>query len=186
MNTGYRLSAKTLSALGAIPVGMAQSEAYEALSKGVVKGNLGPDEVLQGWKQAEVTSFLTKTPFLYNTLFFVTMNKEQWEALGPELQQAITQVNQKYFEEVAAGCGISRMKLSQMGQEDKGMQVVGWAEERADLLQILSAGIRQNIAGIGVNGEEILDRFWQQSQFRVVRRAQDGEIQRISGECRPL
>jgi len=32
---------------------------------------LGPDEVLQGWKQAEVTKYITKTPFLYNTLFFV-------------------------------------------------------------------------------------------------------------------
>jgi len=64
------LSAKTLEALGAVPNGMPQSEAYEALSKGLVKGNLGPDEVLQGWRQAEVTQYLTKTPFLYNTLFF--------------------------------------------------------------------------------------------------------------------
>jgi TRAP-type C4-dicarboxylate transport system substrate-binding protein len=59
------LSAKTLEVLGATPVAMAQSEAYEALSKGVVKGNLGPVEVLQGWKQAEVTEHLTLTPFLY-------------------------------------------------------------------------------------------------------------------------
>jgi TRAP-type C4-dicarboxylate transport system substrate-binding protein len=72
------LSAKTLEALGATPVAMAQSEAYESLAKGVVKGNLGPVEVLQGWKQAEVTKYLTLTPFLYNTLFFITMNQNQW------------------------------------------------------------------------------------------------------------
>jgi TRAP-type C4-dicarboxylate transport system substrate-binding protein len=72
------LSAKTLKALGANPVAMPQSESYESLSKGVVKANLGPVEVLQGWKNAEVTQYLTKTPFLYNTLFFVTMNVDKW------------------------------------------------------------------------------------------------------------
>jgi TRAP-type C4-dicarboxylate transport system substrate-binding protein len=82
---------------------MAQSEAYEALSKGVVQGNLGPDEVLKGWKQAEVTDYLVRTPFLYNTLFFVTMNLDKWNSLSPEIQQAIEEVNAKFFEEVAMG-----------------------------------------------------------------------------------
>ena len=57
------LSAKTVRALGAIPVAMPQSEAYEALAKGVVKGNLSPIEVLQGWRHAEATDYLTITPF---------------------------------------------------------------------------------------------------------------------------
>jgi len=65
----YGLSAKTLSALGASPVAMAQSEAYESLSKGVVKGNLGRGSVKR-MKQAEVTEYITKTPFLYNTAVF--------------------------------------------------------------------------------------------------------------------
>ena len=34
---------------------------YEALSKGVVNDNLGPIEILQGWRQARVTKFITKT-----------------------------------------------------------------------------------------------------------------------------
>jgi TRAP-type C4-dicarboxylate transport system substrate-binding protein len=95
------LSAKTLEVLGATPVAMAQSEAYESLSKGVVKGNLGPVEVLQGWKQAEVTKYLTLTPFLYNTLFFITMNQEKWNSLDPKDQKAIEEISEKYFEEVA-------------------------------------------------------------------------------------
>ena len=36
------LSAKTLQILGAVPVAMAQPETYEALSRGIVKGNLSP------------------------------------------------------------------------------------------------------------------------------------------------
>ena len=79
------LSAKTLQSLGAIPVAMAQSETYEALSKGVVKGNLAPIEVLEGWRHAEVTDYITFTPFLYNTLFFLTMNMDIWNSLPPEI-----------------------------------------------------------------------------------------------------
>lgn len=97
------LSASTLKALGANPVALPQSEAYEALSKGLVKGNLGPVEVLQGWKQAEVTKYITKTPFLYNTVFFFTMNQAKWDSLSPENQKAITEVNKKFFNDVAAG-----------------------------------------------------------------------------------
>ncbi len=95
------LSATTLQALGAVPAAMPQSDAYEALTKGVVKGNLGPVEVLKGWKQAEVTSYITQTPFLYNTLFFITMNLDKWNSLDPSLQETIEAVNEEYFEKVA-------------------------------------------------------------------------------------
>jgi TRAP-type C4-dicarboxylate transport system substrate-binding protein len=95
------LSAKTLQALGASPVAMPQSEAYEALSKGVVKGNLGPIEVLQGWNQAEVTEYLTLTPFLYNTLFFINMNLDVWNSITPQDQETILEINERFFTEVA-------------------------------------------------------------------------------------
>jgi len=97
------LSAKTLQALGAVQVGMPQSDAYEALSKGIVKGNLGPVEVLKGWRQAEVTDYVTRTPFLYNTLFFITMNLDKWKSLDPGVQKSIEETSRKYFEEVACG-----------------------------------------------------------------------------------
>ena len=42
---------KAIEALGAVPVAMPMNDAYEALSKGVVDGNIGPPEVLKGWKQ---------------------------------------------------------------------------------------------------------------------------------------
>lgn len=97
------LSAKTLQALGASPVAMPQSEAYEALSKGVVKGNLGPIEVLQGWNQAEVTEYITLTPFLYNTLFFITVNHDVWNSITPQDQETILDINERFFSEVAMG-----------------------------------------------------------------------------------
>ena len=97
------LSAKTLEVLGAVPNGMPQSETYEALSKGVVKGNLSPVEVLKGWKHAEVVKYVTLTPFIYNTLFFVTMNQQKWNSIPSDLQQIISDVTKQFFEETAIG-----------------------------------------------------------------------------------
>ena len=97
------LSAKTISNLGGTPEGMPQSEAYEALSKGVVQGNLSPVEVLKGWKHAEVTQYLTRTPFLYNTLFFVTMNLDKWNSMPKKLQDTVMETTEKFHEEIGIG-----------------------------------------------------------------------------------
>lgn len=97
------LSTKTIKSLGGIPVAMPQSGVYEALKKGIVKGNLSPVEVLKGWKQAEVTNYLTRTPFLYNTLFYITMNSEKWNSFSSDIQEAILEVNESFHEEVGIG-----------------------------------------------------------------------------------
>ncbi|MGI6449678.1 MAG: TRAP transporter substrate-binding protein [Desulfitobacteriia bacterium] len=124
------LSAKTLEALGAVPVAMAQSEAYESLAKGVVQGNLGPIEVLQGWKQAEVTDYLTLTPFLYNTLFFVSMNINQWNSLDSQDQEAIERISEKYFAEVAIELWDSQNESAlKYAVDEKGMTVINLSPE---------------------------------------------------------
>ena len=127
------LSAKTLANLGATPIAMPQSEAYESLSKGVVKGNMGPIEVLQGWKQAEVTQYLTLTPFLYNTLFFITMNQGKWDSLTPKDQAAIQAVNDKFFEEVAMGLWDKQNESAlEYAVNEKGMEVFTLSEQEKD------------------------------------------------------
>lgn len=156
------LSAKTLSSLGATPVAMPQSDAYESLSKGVVKGNLGPIEVLQGWKQAEVTKYITKTPFLYNTLFFVTMNKDKWNSLPPDVQAAIESVNQKFFDEVAIGLWDKQNESAlKYAVEQNGMQVINLSPEETQRWIALTKPVQDeyvaNIDKKGLNGRQTLD-----------------------------
>lgn len=156
------LSAKTLGVLGANPIAMAQSEAYEALSKGVVKGNLGPIEVLQGWKQAEVTQYLTLTPFLYNTLFFITMNQGKWDSLEPKDQIAIQEVNDKFFEEVAMGLWDKQNESAlNYAVNEKGMEVFKLSQEEQDKWISIINPILDDFVGQmnsqGQPGQEILD-----------------------------
>lgn len=156
------LSAKTLETLGATPVAMAQSEAYEALSKGVVKGNLGPVEVLQGWRQAEVTKYITRAPFLYNTLFFVTMNLDKWNALDPKDQQAITEVNEKFFQEVAMGLWDKQNEAAlKWAVEEQGMEVISLTPEEEEkwikLVQPIQDEFVAKMNQQGLPGQKIVD-----------------------------
>ncbi|HBW37607.1 TRAP transporter substrate-binding protein [Desulfosporosinus sp. BICA1-9] len=155
------LSAKSLTALGAMPVAMAQSEAYEALSKGVAKGNLGPIEVLQGWKQAEVTKYLTLTPFLYNNLFYITMNNNKWNSLDPKDQKAIEAVNQKFFEEVAMGLWDKQNESAlKYAVNEKGMEVITLSQEEQNqwisLIKPIQDDYVAQMKKKGQQGEEIL------------------------------
>ncbi len=156
------LSAKTLQALGAVPVAMPQSEAYESLSKGIVKGNLGPVEVLKGWRQAEVTEHLTRTPFLYNTLFFITMNLDKWNSLDSETQQIIEGINEKFFEEVAAGLWDKQNEdAMKFAIDEEGMTEIVLSPEESDKWIGLVEGIQEEFVvemnKQGFAGQEILD-----------------------------
>ncbi|RQD78442.1 MAG: ABC transporter substrate-binding protein [Candidatus Syntrophonatronum acetioxidans] len=156
------LSAKTLEMLGAIPVAMPQSDAYESLSRGVVEGNLSPLEVLQGWRHAEVTDYLTYTPFLYNTLFFLTMNKEVWDSIPPQHQEAIEEVNERIHEEVAMGLWDKQNEaglefaLEETGQEEIELsqeEVERWKEKVRPILDEYV----EDMEGKGLPGEEALE-----------------------------
>ncbi len=155
------LSAETIKALGGIPEAMPQSDAYEALARGLVQGNLSPVEVLQGWNHAEVTEYLTLTPFLYNTLFFVTMNLNSWNSLPPNLQQIIEMVNESFHAEVASGLwdrqneGALQWALTETGQE----LITLSAEETArwmELVQPFQDDFITRMNEQGLPGEEIM------------------------------
>ena len=90
---------KIVTALGGAPVSMAMGETYEALSRGVVEGSIAPYEALQGWKWGEVVKFTVEAPAMYySSAFFIAMNKDKWNALPPDIQKIIEQVNVEWVE----------------------------------------------------------------------------------------
>ncbi len=156
------LSARTLQALGAIPVGMSQPETYEALSRGIVEGNLAPVEVLQGWRHAEVTDYITQTPFLYNTLFFITMNLEKWHSLSPELQDSLQSVSEQVFESTAMNLWDWQNESAlQWAVEETGQEIITLTEAEAarwiELVMPLQADFIDSMNEKGLPGEEIME-----------------------------
>jgi len=93
------LSAKVVSALGAVPVAMPQGSTYEALQKGVVEGTIGPMEVLKGWKQAEVVKSTTDCRGVgYTTAMFVVMNLKKWNSLPADVRKAFEDVSAEWID----------------------------------------------------------------------------------------
>ena len=95
---GTGTTARVASFLGATPVAMPMSDAYDAISRGVAEGIVCPMEALQGWKLGEVVKYTTQNfGSAYNMTFFVVMNKNKWNALPPDIQKIFDQVNGEWI-----------------------------------------------------------------------------------------
>ena len=93
------LAAKIVGAIGGAPVAMPVSEAYDALSRGIVDASLAAMEAVEGWRWGEVTKFSIESPgFGYTTTFVVVMNKEKWNTLPPDIQKIIEKANEEWIE----------------------------------------------------------------------------------------
>ncbi len=89
---------KIIASLGGAPVGMPMGEAYDGLSKGVIEGILCPMEALESFKLAEVVKYTTECYGIgYTGVHFTTMNKDKWNALPPDIQKIIHEVNEEWI-----------------------------------------------------------------------------------------
>lgn len=78
--------AAILKRLGATPVGMPQSEAPEAIQKGVVKGNVSSMEILKDFNFAAYLPYATEAN-LFVVTFAVVMNKAKWDSLPADIKK---------------------------------------------------------------------------------------------------
>jgi len=115
--------------LGASPVTMPVSEAYDSLSRGVVDGTLFPLEALRGFKIAEVVKTVIENYGVsYLTSMYCIVNKDKWNALSPADQQAIEKINDEYNEKF----GRKWVELDNMAKEfakEKGVTFVAVSKE---------------------------------------------------------
>jgi TRAP-type C4-dicarboxylate transport system substrate-binding protein len=85
---------EVLKLLGAIPIGMPQSEAPEAIQKGIVKGNVSSMEILKDFNFASYLPFATEAN-LFVVTFGVVMNKDKWNALPDDVKKVIDELRRE-------------------------------------------------------------------------------------------
>ncbi|WP_339114095.1 TRAP transporter substrate-binding protein [Thioclava sp. GXIMD2076] len=84
---------EVVSKLGAVPVEGPSSKSYELLSQGVADGITFPYESVNFFKLIpQLDKAIAVDGGLYNTSFYIVMNKAKWEALSPEVQDEINSV----------------------------------------------------------------------------------------------
>ena len=86
--------AAVLKRLGATPVGMPQSEAPEAIQKGVVKGNVSSMEILKDFNFAAYLPYATEAN-LFVVSFAVVMNKAKWDSLPADIKKIFDETSRE-------------------------------------------------------------------------------------------
>jgi TRAP-type transport system periplasmic protein len=81
-----------MKALGAIPTLIPMPDTYLSLDKGVIDGMGAPWEATHSFRLYEIVKYYTMVP-LSAVYFSMAVNKEKWESLPPDIQQAITSVS---------------------------------------------------------------------------------------------
>jgi TRAP-type transport system periplasmic protein len=81
-----------MKALGAVPTAIPMPDNYSALDKGVIDGMAAPWEPIQGFRLYEVVKYMTMIP-MSATYFSLSANKQKWESLPKDVQQAILGVS---------------------------------------------------------------------------------------------
>jgi len=95
-----RTNSPVAKALGAVQVGMPMSDAYDALSKGVVQGIIGPYEPMKGFRLAEVVNHSIEYGSAFVGGAFVVMNKGKWNAFPADIQKTIEEIDVEYIEKL--------------------------------------------------------------------------------------
>jgi TRAP-type C4-dicarboxylate transport system substrate-binding protein len=93
------LSAKIANALGASAIGLPITDAYDALSKGVVEGLLLDWGGTYNWKVGEVVRNHIEAPGIaYSTGFYTVMNKDRWNSLPKDIQAIIDNLDEGWID----------------------------------------------------------------------------------------
>ena len=163
LRASTRLGAKTLTALGATPVGMPPSQLTESISKGVVDGAMGAWELVVPLKLDEVTKFHSQPPagqpFPSATVLMVLMNRLKYDSLAPDLKALID----KY-----SGAAMSE-KLGEVFDEENhnahkkvlsgGAKVTEFSPAEMDAMRKLTAPVEdewvQQVAARNVDGKKL-------------------------------
>jgi TRAP-type C4-dicarboxylate transport system substrate-binding protein len=154
-------SAEVAEALGGTPVPKPMPETYEMLQKGVVDGALYPLEAAKGWKLGEVTKYGTLDfAAAYTTSFYVVMNKSKWNALPPDVQKIISEINKEWIVKHGQAWVDSDEEGKQFFQSKGGQLINLDAKEmerwKKAVTPILDA-YAESLTKQGLNGKEIVD-----------------------------
>jgi TRAP-type C4-dicarboxylate transport system substrate-binding protein len=117
-----------MEALGAAPVGMAQSETPEALQTGIIDGYVSSREVLMDMKLGEMVKYSTDYP-LTVTSFVAVMNKNVWNSLPEDVQKVIDDLNTEMASYTGEYLDQHVQKSLDWSKEKEGFETVSLSNE---------------------------------------------------------
>jgi TRAP-type C4-dicarboxylate transport system substrate-binding protein len=156
------MSADVVKALGATPVPMPMPDSYQALQKGVVDGSAYPTETNKGWKSGEVVDYATFAySSAYTTVFFVVMNKDKWNALDPQDQKIIEEINLEWAKKHGEAWDSSDEEGTEFFLAQEGNEIINLDDKEsqrwADAVAPLIEGYQKQLDGQGLDGKTVIE-----------------------------
>lgn len=155
--------ADTVEALGATPRPIEMAEAYEALSRNVIAGVMGPMEMLKGWRTGEVAKFATNCWKVGNVYtFYIVMNKRKYDALPADVKKVFDEVSAEWVDKHARGWNDIDME-GRGFFESKGGKVIDLSDaEAAKWVEVVQPVIKRyasDMAAKGLKPELVAERI---------------------------
>ena len=106
------------------------------------------------------TQYITETPFLYNTLFFITINKTVWESIPADLQSIITDITDQFHEETGAALwDMQNEEALAYAVDEQKMEVIPLSAEEAELwietVKPIQEEYKTKLAGLGITADPL-------------------------------
>jgi len=154
---------KILEALGAVEVGMPQSEIAQALQTNVIAGLMSSREVLKDFKYAEKCKYIIDYP-LGQVTFLAVMTKAKYDSLPEYVQKAIDDLAQPFAEKGGEVMDAAVKTSLEWSTAEQGLQTVELsAEEKAKFDAALAPLTDSFIASVAAKGLPAED-FYKQLQ----------------------
>lgn len=165
LRTPSRTGAWIIEALGAAPAAMPVPELPQSLSKKVVDGALIPWEIIPPLKLQEQTDYQIEGAdnTRFGTIAFqVSMNKDRWDSLPPDIQQAFGDASGPEWWGEVGDIWVASDKVGIKVATDAGNEhVVLTEEETAAFREALEPVVDrwvEEVSAQGIDGQALVDK----------------------------
>lgn len=153
---------ESMRALGAIPIGMSQAEAGEAIQAGIVEGVASSRETLMDLQFARYLGYTVDYP-LSNVVMLVVMSRQRWESLPADVQQVIDELGAEASQYAGHYLDAHVEESINWSQENHNLEVVTLTDEEKALwdgrLEPLNEQRIEQIASQGLPAAELYNRM---------------------------
>lgn len=126
---------KLIEALGATPVSIATSEAYEALQRNIIDCTpIGP-ALARGWKYDEVAKYYIEIPLGASFGHLLAMNLDSYNSMDDETKAIVDQLGKDYLVEYARVLDEDDARVRELWKGDIGVEVIPFPED--ELLSVI-------------------------------------------------
>ena len=126
--------AKTIEALGAVPVKMVEGEVFTALERGMVDGRLHAWDSIVTHKTMEVTKYRTGNVNAPLNQMMLVMNLNSWKKLPPDIQNIMTGLSglflSRHLGMVFDRANAQMLEIAKQYDKKKGNPDIYWLPEK--------------------------------------------------------